>query len=85
MLTDSPTRTTAEIVGRGYELLKNSIEPTLPPEEFGRFICVDIDSGAFEVDDDDLMAIERLDARVPGAVTFLGRVGKDSTYRMGMR
>jgi hypothetical protein len=85
MLTNHQPRMTEEIVRLGSDLIKRMIEPTLPPSDIGRFICVDVDRGAYEIDDDDVAAIERLHARFPESDSFLGRVGEDTTYRMSPR
>ena len=85
MSTVAKPRTADEIGDVAEDLLKRVIEPTLPPTDAGRFICVDIDSGAYEVDDDDMAAVDRLLARVPGAESYLGRVGEPAADRMGLR
>jgi hypothetical protein len=85
MLIDHQPRTAEETARLGNDLVKRVIEPTLPPSDTGRFICVDVDSGAYEIDNDDVAAIERLHSRFPEADSFLGTVGDDSTYRMGLR
>ena len=86
MSTVAKPRTADEIGDVAEDLLKRVIEPTLPPTDAGRFICVDIDSGAYDVDDDDdRAAVDRLLARVPGAESYLGRVGDPAACRMGLR
>ena len=85
MSTVAKPRTADEIGDVAEHLLKRVIEPTLPPTDAGRFICVDIDSGAYEIDDDDMAAVDRLLARVPGAESYLGRVGEPAAFKMGLR
>jgi len=41
----------------------------------GEFVAIDIETGAYEVDPDELAASDRLLARVPNAQTWLRRVG----------
>jgi hypothetical protein len=84
MLIDHPTRTADEIARLGSDMLRRVVEPSLLPADTGRFVCIDIDTGAYEIADDDLAAIERLHARLPGAETYLGRVGDETTFRMGL-
>ncbi len=85
MLIDQVTRGPDEVARLGTDLLRRTIEPSLPPTKAGRFICVDVDTGAYEIADKDLTAVDRLQARVPGADTYLGRVGEEATFRMGLR
>jgi hypothetical protein len=83
MLIDHPTRSADDIARLGADLLRRVVGPSLSPADAGRFVCIDIDTGAFEVADDDLTAIERLHARLPGAETYLGLVGDETTFSMG--
>jgi hypothetical protein len=46
---------------------------------------VDIESGDYEVADDDLTASERLLARRPEAMLYGLLVGRDYAYRLGAR
>ena len=85
MLIEPNIRTADEIARLGLDRLVTQIEPTLPPTDRGRFICVDVDTGEYEVADDDLAAIDGLLARRPGAETYLGRIGEDATFRLGPR
>lgn len=46
-------------------------------------MVLDIESGDYEVDDEDLNASEKLLERRPDAVMFGLRVGEPSAYRIG--
>ena len=85
MRIDHPTRSADDIARLGADLPTRVIEPALSPVDAGRFVCVDVDSGAYEVADDDLSAVDRLHARVPRADTYLGRVGEAATFQLGRR
>ena len=85
MLIEQRKRTADEVVRLGSERLVQQIAPTLAAADAGRFVCIDIDTGAYEISDDDLTAVNLLLARSPGAETYLGRVGEDATFRLGLR
>ena len=85
MLIEHPPHTREEIVRLGTEMLRVIVEPRLGVGDVGRFVCIDVETGAYEVADDDLTAVDRLAARVPGAETYLGRVGGAATFRTGLR
>ena len=85
MIVDAPPRSADEVARLGADLVRRVIGPALLAGDAGRFVCVDVDTGAYEVDDDDLSAVDRLRARRPGADTYLGRVGEAATFRMGPR
>ena len=66
---------------RGEEL-HQQILPGLQPEDIGRFMAIDIESGEFEIDEDDYAVIDRLLKRIPQAQSWLCRVGYSAAYRM---
>lgn len=76
-----------EIVPRGEDIYEREIRPKLGPEHEGKFVVVDVESGDYEVSDDDEEADGRLEKRRPGALTFILLVGPDGgsrpAYRIG--
>ena len=74
-----------EICDRAKEIYREEIKHLVEPQENGKFIVIDIESGDYEVDEDAIAADERLNARRPDAVGFLARVGYRAAYRMGFR
>jgi len=75
--------TPAEIVRRGEEIYHRDIEPVVAGNSTGYFVVLDIESGDFEVDEQDLAASVRLLARRPEAVPYGVRIGSRSAYRLG--
>lgn len=75
--------TTEEIVKQGEELLVGKVLPHLDAAHAGEYVVIDVASGDFEVDRDDLDATTRLLARHPGALTYARRIGKAAAYRLG--
>lgn len=80
-----PGLTTEEVARRGQELYERNIRHKVEPEQIGRFLVVDIESGDYEVADDDLSASDRMLARKPDARLYGLRVGRDYAYRLGGR
>lgn len=59
-------RYTSEEVGQiGTEIYRRQIRPQVMPHDKGKFLILDIESGAYEIDTDDTSAEERLRARRP--------------------
>ncbi|HZW29890.1 MAG TPA: hypothetical protein VFF52_04230, partial [Isosphaeraceae bacterium] len=54
-------------------------------DDQGKFAAVDIESGAYEIDEDELEACDKLSARVPDAQIGLVRVGSRYVHRFGGR
>lgn len=72
-----------EFARRGDEIYEREIRPLLETENEGKFVAIDIETGAYEVDTNELAASDRLLARVPGAQIWLRRVGSRYAHRFG--
>lgn len=79
-----PTLTAEEITQRGEEIYERDLRATLETEENrGKFLIIDIKTGAYEIDKEDLAATERLLACHPHAITYGLRIGYDAAYELG--
>ena len=56
------------------------IRADMEANEWGRMVVIDVNSGDYEVADDDLTAILRLLERRPDAITWGERVGYRAAY-----
>ncbi len=74
-----------EFAQRGDAIYENDVIPELTPDDDGKFAAIDIDSGIYEVDADELAAGDRLRARVPAAQIWMVRVGSSYVHRFGGR
>ena len=72
----------ADDARRGEDAFDRFVKPNLRPEDDGKFVAVDIQSGSYEIDADDYQATGRLMARLPGARIWLLRAGHPTTYRI---
>ena len=80
-----PERTTEEVARRGEELYERSVRARVEPENDGRFLALDVESGDYELADEALAATARLRERRPGAVAYLVRVGRPAAFQLGGR
>jgi len=79
-------RHTAEELGRlGDALFEREVAPRVSTEDTSSFVAIDVESGAYEIDPDELTAIHRLLARKPDAQIWLRRVDKPYTHRIRRR
>ena len=72
------------IVARGnaiYQQLQKEVEP----QYNGKFWVVDIDTGDYEIDDQDFVAAARLRAKHPDAVIYCVRIGCRTASQLGFR
>ena len=72
----------AEMIRSGREVYDQLVRPHLRPEDDGKFVAVDRLTGEYELDANEVPAIERLLTRLPGAKVWLGCVGLPYTYRI---
>lgn len=78
-----PGHTTEEIARQGRELYERELRCEVEAEHAGRFLVVDVESGDYEVADEDLEASERLLERRPEAKLYGLRIGEGAAYRIG--
>jgi len=78
-----PRYSKEEFARRGDEIYERVLRPTLETGDEGRFVAIDIETGAYEIDADELTASDRLLARIPNAQIWLRRVGSRYAHRFG--
>ena len=73
---------TDDIARLGRAAFEAYVRPQLRPEDDGKFVAIDVDTGEYEADADDYTANLRLLARRPGARVWLTRAGHGAAYRI---
>lgn len=74
-----------EFARRGNAIYENDVRPQLKPADEGKFAAIDIETGAFELDRDELKAGNKLRARIPEAQSWMVRVDHRAVHRFGGR
>ena len=82
MIPVEPPDRLAEDARQGQEVFDRHVRPILRPEDDGKYVAVDIETGDYEIDRSDIAATDRLMARRPGARLWSFRVGHATTYRI---
>lgn len=72
-----------EFARRGDEIYERDLRPILEKGNEGKFVAIDIETGAYEIDVAELAASDRLRARVPNAQIWLRRIGSRYARRFG--
>jgi hypothetical protein len=85
MTTPAARYSREEFARRGQEIYERQVRPALRPDDEGKFVAIDIESGSFEVDRDDYSATERLLSHHPDAQIWLVQAGQRAAYRLGAR
>ena len=77
--------TPEEVTSQGQTIYEQQIRDEIEPRNKGKFLVIDIETGVYEIDDDDLVATKRLLANCPNAVIYGLRIGFPTVYRIGGR
>jgi hypothetical protein len=75
--------TPEEVELRGEDIYERQIRGQVEAGNKGSFVVIDVQTGEFEVDDDDLKATKRLLTKRPDAVLYGLRVGYPTAYTWG--
>ena len=72
-----------QVEAKGEEIYERHIRGMVEPGNRGKFVVIDIETGEFEVDDDDLQATKRALEKRPEAVLYGLRIGYPTAYTLG--
>ena len=82
----SHNKFTSEFVAdRGKEIYHQQIQEKVESEHKGKFLSVDIKTGDYEIDTDDLSPTMRLLAKRPDAIIYSLRIGFEAAHRIGYK
>src|SRR5262245_31696241 len=80
-----PRYSMEEFERRGDEIYDRDVQPHVTAEDEGKYVLIDIETGDYEVDDDEIAASDRLLARHPDAQVWMTRIGSRYARRFGPR
>ena len=72
-----------DVEARGEEIYEREIRKKVEADNKGKFVVIDIETGEYEVDSDDLEATKRALAKRPDAVLYGVRIGYPTAYTLG--
>ncbi len=67
----------------GDEIYNRAVKPVVEPDHNGEWVMIDLDTGAWEIGEDELSAAAKMEARLPMAQVWMVRVGYGYTHRLG--
>ncbi len=70
-----PRYSKEEFARLGDEIYERDIRPLVETNNKGKVVAIDIETGAWEMDSDEITASARLEARYPDAQIWIVRVG----------
>jgi len=74
-----------EIARLGDQLFESRIVPVVGPGDAGRYVVIDVATGDYEIDMNELVASDRLRTRRPNAEIWLRQIGSRYARRFGIR
>lgn len=75
--------TADQIVQRGQYLYETRLRLLMKSKDIGNVLVIDVETGDYELDTDDIAAAHRLQAKHPGAALYAMRVGSPTFGRIG--
>jgi hypothetical protein len=72
-----------EVASRGEALYEQEIRTKVEDQFKGQYLVLDIETGEYEIDAEDLVATKRALAKRPDAVLYGLRIGHRAAYRLG--
>lgn len=80
-----PRYSSEEIAQHGQCLYEQKIQSQLAESETGKFLVLDIETGQYEIDTDEMAALKRAKEKNPNAALYLLRVGSETAYKFGIQ
>ena len=80
-----PRYSKEEFASRGDAIYDREVRPHLTVDDAHKFVAIDVESGAYEIGEDELTACDQLRSRLPQAQVWLVRAGSRYLHRFGGR
>jgi len=83
MTVRQPRYSKEEFARRGDEIYESQVRPQVEEGNHGRIVAIDIETGAFEVGKNSIIASDLLLAHHPDAQIWFVRIGYRAVHRIG--
>ena len=83
MTARQPRYSKQEFARRGNQIYETQVRSQVEAGNRGKIVAIDIETGAFELAENTLIAIEKLYNRYPDAQPWVIRIGHRAVYRFG--
>jgi hypothetical protein len=85
MTVRQPRYSKEEFARRGNEIYESQVRTQVEAGNYGKIVAIDIETGAFEVADTPMVAVDRLYEQYPNAQPWVIRIGHRAVFRFGSR
>jgi hypothetical protein len=83
MTVRQPRYSREEFAQRGNKIYESQVRSQVESGNHGKIVAINIETGAFEVDDTPMVAVDRLYEREPDAQPWVIRIGHRAVFRFG--
>ena len=85
MAVREPRYSKEEFARRGDEIYESQVRSQVEEADRGKIVAIDLETGDFEIDKNEINACERLENRHPDAQIWMVRIGSRHVRRFGGR
>ena len=85
MAVRQPRYSKEEFARRGNEIYESQVRQQVEEGNKDRIVAIDIETGAFEIADTPVVAVDQLYKRYPDAQPWVIRIGHRAVFRFGSR
>jgi hypothetical protein len=75
-----PRYSSDEVVRQGKALYERQLRTQVEPGNIGKFLVIDIETGEYEIDRDEVVALKQVKAKRPDAPLYMLRIGYRAAY-----
>ena len=72
-----------EVVERGRVIYESRIRPRITEGDAGKFLVIDVATGAYDIDGDEMTALRKAKERGKDAPLFVMRIGYETAHKLG--
>ncbi len=80
-----PKYTSEEIAQRGQAIYDQQIRAQVETAHRGEFLVLNVETGEYEIDHNELTALQRAKTKNPDGAFYILRIGATAAYRLGMK
>ena len=77
-----PRYSREEVIRRGKAVYEEQLRAQVEPNNTGKFLVIDIETGEYEIDRDEVAALKRAKAKRSDAPLYMLRIGHRAAYQL---
>ena len=78
-----PLLTPKQVAEKGEQIYQEKLKPILEPQENGKFVTIEVNSGEYFLGDSLLEALQRARQKYPDRLFHTIKVGAEGVFKMG--